>query len=205
MAVSPGRVLVAIRKGDLNPPKVLRAHRPKHADVASPGVPYADVQHSHEVVTEDLPPQQNWLKQHLHHIGIGMSLMLALWYVGVTYVVPVVTQTIDRWNCGENRICHYDLNVGHNGNGTSHFITEYWNRQVIVIEIQSGHPEHTKLYAQTIFAAGDKSPRLVTLTTAYVSRHSKPGKPDLVATVSGFAVPVVFYNTGDSFSTEEPS
>jgi hypothetical protein len=193
---------MAVRNNDLNPPKVLRTHRPKHADVESSGAPYADVQPEREIVTENLPRRSPWFREHALHIGLGMLLMLLLWYAGVTYVLPFVTQTIDRWNCGENRICHYDLNVGHNG--TSHFITEYWHSQVIVIEIQQGHPENTKLYAQTIFAAGDTSPRLVTLTPAYLSRHPVQGKPDVVASVEGFALPVIFYNTGSSFSTEDP-
>jgi hypothetical protein len=162
----------------------------------------ADVQPRSQVITEELPRQPTWLEKHLFKIGIGMLIALAL-YCGITwYVVPFVTNTIDHWSCGENRICHYDINVGHNGK--SHFITEYWNSQVIVIEIPQGHAENTKVYSRIIMAdTGDKSPRLVTLTPGYVSRHDKPGKPDLVAMVSGFSLPVVFYNTGDGFSTEE--
>ncbi len=191
-----------VQHNDFNPPKVLRAHRPKPPDTEASGVPDADVQPGSQVVTEDVPPQKSWRKHHAVPFGIGMLLMLALWYVGVTYVLPFATQAREHWNCGENRICHYDFNVGHNG--TSHFITEYWQNQVIVIEIPQGHPENTKLYTQTVFAAGDTSPRLVTLTIAYLSRHAVQGKPDLIANVSGFALPVVFYNTGDSFNTLNP-
>ncbi len=191
---------MAAQQSSLNPPKVLRAHRPKHPDTQTP-LP-ADVQ-EHYVYTEDLPQQPGWIRQHLFHISLGMLFMLALWYAGTTYVLPFVQNTLNHWNCGANLICQYDLDVGHNG-GKSHFLTEYYNHQVIVIELEPGHPEHTKLYAQSVFSQGDTSLHLVSLTTAYLTRHPIQGKPDLVASVSGFSLPVIFYNTGSSFSTEEP-
>jgi hypothetical protein len=199
MVVSPGRFLVAARKEDIHPPKVLRAHRPRHADTQQP-LP-ADVQ-EHYVDTENLPRQQTWLQRHLFEIGIGMLLMLLLWYAGATCVLPFIQNTLNRWDCGANLICQYDLNVGHGG--TSHFITEYWHGQVIVIELQNGDPSKAKICSQTIINTAETNGKhLVSLQTAYVSQHPIKGKPDLVATISGFALPVIFYNTGDSFSRED--
>lgn len=193
------------RQKDLDPPRILRAHRPKHADVKSSEVPATDTVSAWEVVTEDLPVRQSWVfgwvREHMVQIGLGMIVMLVIYSIGTAYVIPVMTRTIDHWNCGENRICHYDFNVGHNGK--SHFIAEYWHDQVIVIEMQAGKTEQTHAYSQAI-TGNDNSPRLVTLTTAYISRHPMKGKPDLIATVSGLAIPVIFYNTGDGFTTEEP-
>ncbi len=191
---------MATRKADLNPPKVLRAHRPRHADTQQPL--RADVQ-EYYVDTEDLPRPPTWLQQHLFHIGLGMLLMLVLFYAGTTYVVPFVQNTLNRWNCGANLICQYDLDVGHGG--TSHFMTEYWQNRVIVIEFANNDPSKAKICMQNLIVSGDATGKhLVSLQTAYLSRYPKKGKPDLVASVSGVALPVIFYNTGNSFSTEEP-
>lgn len=187
---------MAAQQDSLNPPKVLRAHRLSHPDTQQPL--QADVQ-EHYIDTEDLPK----LEHHLFEIGIGMLLMLVLWYAGATYVMPFVQNTLNRWNCGANLICQYDLDVGHSS-GKSHFLTEYYRQQVLVIELEPGHPEQTKLYTQSVFMQGDTSLHVVTLTTAYLTRHPILGKPDLLASVSGVSLPVIFYNTGTSFSTEEP-
>lgn len=181
----------------------LRAHRPMHPDAQFQQQPHAaDVQEQF-VDTEDLPEQPTWLQKHLHQIGFGMLLMLVGYCLASWYIVPFVNQTLDQWHCGENRICQYDLDVGHGG--TSHFITQYWNNQVIVIEFPNDDPVKTKLYSQQVTITEDTSQHLVTLTTATINKHPFPGKPDLVANVSGFAVPVIFYNTGKGFSTEAPN
>jgi hypothetical protein len=73
---------------------------------------------------------------------------------------------------------------------------------VILTEFPDGNVTNAHVYSQSVFVRGDTRPRLVTLTTAYVSRHPLPGKADIVATVSGLAVPVIFYNTGSGFTTE---
>lgn len=75
---------MAVRQKDLKSPIPLRAHRPRHADTQTPL--QADAQEPCQVVTEDLPKRSGWIP-HLHHFGIGMLLMLALWYVGTSYVM----------------------------------------------------------------------------------------------------------------------
>ena len=185
-------------------PIPLRAHRPPQADTQTP-LP-ADVQEPHQNhgVTEDLPQLPRWIQQHLHQIGMGMLFMLALWVTTTSYVVPFVQEKLDHWNCGTPPgICQYDLNVGHGG--TSHFLTQYWHSQVILIETSPTDARNTKVYSQQVSViGGNNAARIVTLTTDYIARHSIQGKPDLVASVTGFALPVIFYNTGTGFSTEEP-
>src|SRR5579885_3043338 len=190
---------MAVRQKDLKSPIPLRAHRPRHADTQTP-LP-ADVQESYQVVTEDLPKHTHWIRQNLHYFGFGMLLMLALWYAGTSYVVPFVQEKIDHWNCGAPPgICQFDLNVGHGG--TTHFLTQYWHSQVILIETPLTDPGKTKVYSAPVSViGGDSSQRIVTLTTAYIARHPQKGKPDIVASVTGFSLPIIFYNTGNGFST----
>src|SRR5713226_10167917 len=144
-------------------PKTLRAHRqPKRAttvtETKKPPVK--------ERVTEDLQPRSSWLKQNLHYIGLGMFAMALLSIVFVSYVYPACTAILDRWNNGQARITHFDLNVGHNG--TSHFIAEYWHNQAIVVEFPQDHPEQAKTYVLRMPTIGDDEPRTVTLHTAYI-------------------------------------
>jgi hypothetical protein len=182
-----------------NPP-VLRAHR-KHPDTTTPLD--ADVR-EYYIDTEDLPKRRTWLERHLLQIGVGMLVMLTLFYVSTTYVFPFVQNTTNHWNCGANLICQYDYNVGHKG--TSHFLTEYWQGQVIIIELQNNDPRRAKLYSQTITIVGEtKGKHLVSLQFDYLSRHPLKGKPDIIATVSGVSLPIIFYNTGDGFTTKEPT
>jgi hypothetical protein len=156
-----------------------------------------------EPVTEDLGKQPSWLKRNLHYIGAGMFFMACLYIIAVSYVYPAATAVLGRWNYGEAKISHCDLDVGHHG--TSHFIAEYWHNQAIVVEFPANHPEQAKPYALRMQPSGDDEPRVVTLRPAYVSQHGKPGYPDLEVYVDGFALPATLYNTGDGFSEEQPS
>lgn len=195
---------MAVRKDNVHPPRVLRAHRPRLPDAQPAGRPSADVEEEHEVVSEDVLSKQSWLREHLHEISIGMIAMFVLWYLGATYALPFVTRTIFHWNCGSPPgICQYDLNVGH-GHGKSHFLTEYWHNEILLIEIVDDDPHKTNIYGAPIAAIGDTDTHIVTLEIAYIGSRACRGKPDIVASISGVGVPVIFYNTGNSFSTEEP-
>jgi hypothetical protein len=130
-----------------------------------------------------------------------MSIMLGFYLLMTRLVLPFVVSTQEHWNYGYSRVSVYDLNVGHGG--MSHFVTQYHKNQVVIIEMPVDQPEQSKIYAVSETVAGDTSQHVVSLTTAYVSRYAIQGKPDLVASVSGFAIPVVLYNTGDSFRTGE--
>ncbi len=127
--------------------------------------------------------------------------MLALYIVGTTYVVPFVEDKIDQVHTGDGRLSQVDLNVGHGG--TSHFLTQFWHNTVIVIEFPNGDATKGKVYTAQVTTTGSpKIKRVVTLTTGVFNSHGKPGYPDIAASVTGFAVPVIFYNTGNGFSTE---
>src|SRR5579859_2827920 len=187
------------------PPKVQRKSRPRPP---APDVLNDHMRYQVDVLprqTDDLPRpahRSGWFKRHSVQIGAGMLLMLSLVIFGITTVIPFVTDKMDHWNTGEARISHFDIDVGHGG--TSHFMTQYWHSEVIVIELVGGKPEHTKVYTIPLLITGDTVNRVVTLQTSYVSHHSQPEKPDLFVWTEGVATPVVLYNTGDGFSTQEP-
>jgi hypothetical protein len=185
---------MALHKDDLQPPKILRAHRPRTSDALQP--PGGDVQE--EVRTEKLPKPPGLFASHRRHIAAGVLISLGFYLLMTRLVLPFVTDTQEHWNYGSARISQYDLDVGHQG--MSHFVTQYYRNQIVVIEMPLERPDQSKFYAVSETVAGDSSQHVVTLTTAYVGRHAVQGKPDLVASVSGFAVPVVLYNTGDGFS-----
>ena len=175
-------------------PQMLRTHRKsKRAPVTAETK--APVQ---ERVTEDLPPRLSWLKQNMHYIGLGMFVMALLCIVFVSYVSPACTAILDRWNYGEARISHFDLDVGHQG--TSHFLAEYWHNQAIVVEFPQNHSEKATVYTLRMATTGDDDPRSVTLHTAYINPHGKPGYPDVAVQVEDFDLPAILYNTGSGFS-----
>lgn len=178
-------------------PHKLRAHRPvakPKAVVTKPPVK--------EKVTEELK-HPSWFKRNLKYIGAGMVAMTILWIVCTSYVYPAGVYIVTRWDYGKAKLTQFDLNVGHNG--TSHFIAEYWHNQAVVIEFPQDHPERAQSYTVRMSSDGEDQPRIVTLHTAYINLHGKPQFPDLVVQVEGFQLPGVLYNTGDGFSTEQPS
>jgi hypothetical protein len=184
------------RNEALFPTPKLRAHRPRTDALQSPA---SDVQE--DVYTDDLPKRRGSLATYWKHLVAGMSIMLGFYLLMTQLVLPFIIGTQQHWSYGYARVSVYDLNVGHGG--VSHFVAQYYKNQIVVIEMPVDSPGQSKIYAVSETVAGDTSQHVVTLTTAYVSRHAVQGKPDLVVSVSGFAVPVVLYNTGDSFRTGE--
>jgi hypothetical protein len=180
-----------------HPPVLRRSRQPDAQSSAQKYQP--DVQ---KMTTEALPRQkrESWILAHSVPLGVGMLIMLVLYLVGVNIVLPWVVVQVDHWNTGEARLSQFDIDVGHHG--TSHFLAQYLHKQAVVVEIPQDHPEQTKVYAIPIIVVGDNTQRIVTLKPLYVSRHSRPGNPDLVVQVEGFTVSPVLYNTGDGFTME---
>ena len=187
------------RRQETFSPHVLRAHRPKLADMPVSSDSRTDEPYLYERQTEEYPRRSSWLQRHVLHIGLGMLLTIMLYSVLAFVVVPFITDKIDHWNFGEHRISQYDFDVGHNG--TSHFLAQYWQHKVIVIEIPGNDYTQTKVYVISVIAKQDTALHVVTLGTAAVNPHGVAGKPDVVVSVSGFEVPFVLYNTGSAFST----
>jgi hypothetical protein len=174
------------------PPK-LRAHRPRTSDAVQ--VPTDDIQP--DAYTEPLPKRPGLLAAYWRYLLAGACLMLGFYLLMSRIVLPFVVDTQERWNYGASRVSVYDLNVGHDG--ISHFITEYYRNQIIVIEMPVNDTGKSHIYVLAESLAGDSGQHVVSLSTAYIRRSATPGKPDLLVSVSGTAIPLVLYNTGDAF------
>jgi len=149
----------------------------------------------------ELPESHGWLnKRNVFFLSFGMLAMLALWLTLQLVIIPAIADTSQQWNYGNGRISQFDLNVGHGG--TSHFVTQYWHQEVLIIEFQAGTAAHAKAYTIPLLISGSAKQHSVTLTPAYVRPHATPGTPDLVITVSDITPPIVLYNTGNGFSLE---
>lgn len=184
---------MTLRRDDLQPPKILRAHRPRTSDALQ----LQDGDTQEEVYTQDLPKRQGLLATYWKHIVAGMCITLGFYLLMASLVIPFIVNTQQQWNYGYSRVTVYDMDVGHKG--MSHFIAQYYRDQIVIIEMPIDHPDQSKIYAVYESVKGDDSQHIVTLTTAYISRRAVQGKPDLVVSVSGFSVPVVLYNTGEGF------
>jgi hypothetical protein len=125
-----------------------------------------------------------------------------LW-VGTTYVLPYVSNRLDHWQYGTARIAHYDLAVGHDG--ISHFVTEFYHGNAVIIEFAGGSLAHAYVYSLVVTGPSDTTPRVVTLSVAYDMPHVTPGKPDLQVSITGIALSRVLYNTGNAFSLSPPT
>ena len=78
--------------------------------------------------------------------------------------------------------------------GTSHFIAEYYNGSVIVVELPVKNPQQFHAYTLGGFTGASKP-----VVTLGVMDMNHDGKPDLLVSVEGTAIQTVLFNTGDSF------
>jgi len=130
--------------------------------------------------------------------AVGMVLTLALWWMGATLLVPWGIGIMDQWDYGTARLSQLDANVGHGG--ISHFIAQYDNGQVIVIEFRGGDPTKARTFSQLVLGT-DQTLRVVTLEVRDINND---GKPDLLIHVEGMSIGFILYNTGDSFQATPP-
>jgi hypothetical protein len=136
---------VPAKDNALYPTPVLRAHRPRTSDALQQ--PDSDVQ-PEEPVTQELVPRRGLLASHWHHALAGAMLFLGFYLLMTRLVLPFIVQTQEHWTYGASRVNVVDLNVGHGG--TSHFITQYYKNQIVVIEMPVDHPERSKIYSLSI-------------------------------------------------------
>ena len=98
----------------------------------------------------------------------------------------------DQWYYGDARVTQLDADVGHGG--TSHFIAEYYNNSVIIVELPVRNPQQFHAYTLGGFTGASKL-----VVTLGVMDMNHDGKPDLLVSVEGTAIQTVLFNTGDSF------
>ena len=112
-------------------------------------------------------------------------------------VVPWWVSMQDQWNYGSSRITQLDANVGHGGE--SHFIAEYANGSIVVIEISYTNPNDTHIYTLSGMESSDIHPVIL----LGVAKDVQTGRSDLTIQVEGTNYQTVLYNTGTAFSQEE--
>ncbi len=126
-------------------------------------------------------------------LGIcGAVVMLILFWLGNSYVVPTITGISDNFQYGQARISSFDFNVGHGG--TSHFIAQVYRGHVVVIEFDQPDSKGTS-YAFNIDHSYDG--RVVSISLEDVNHD---GKVDLVVGVEGDQIAMILYNTGKAFA-----
>jgi hypothetical protein len=113
-----------------------------------------------------------------------------------------VTDKVDHWNTGEARVWQHDFNVGHAG-GSSHFLTQYYQGRVLVIEVLNTNPISDHTYVLPCqFLTPPPAPPIITLEERDLNGDHKP---DLLVHVEGISSPIPLYNDGQVFQTDDPT
>ncbi len=169
-----------------------RAGRRPQADVASQTIIYS------RNTTDDVVIKRP--RQSPKALTIILSAMVVTIGVVVFWahtVVPWWSSVQTQWQYGSSRITQLDANVGHGGE--CHFLAEYYNGAIIVIEIPYANTNASHVYTIPGIT-GDGVTPVVLLTT---TKDSQTGRRDLVVSVAGTSFETVLYNTGSAFSQEQ--
>jgi len=143
-----------------------------------------------------------WPVFHAHplvFLGLGMLLMLTLWFIFSTVWGWGATLS-DDLRFGRPRTYQVDAWVGHNEQQTglpSHFIVVNLNRRIEIIEIAGSDPAHTRIYSgPQLYGARDE---LLPATVSFVTPRGKQ-YPNMVLLVGGSRV--VYLNIHGTFTLQ---
>ncbi len=128
-------------------------------------------------------------------IGAMLVIVALLGYYMV--LVPTWTNVTDQWHYGDSHTTQLDANVGHGG--TSHFLAEYYDNRIIVIEMLPEATGKYQIYTLSGMIPGKSTP-IIVLTTR---DQNGDGKPDLIIQIAGTTLAVILYNTGTGFQERE--
>jgi hypothetical protein len=127
----------------------------------------------------------------------GILVILGLLLFWQQTVTPWWTSVQDQWNYGTARVTQMDADVGHGG--TSHFLAEYYNNEIVVIEMSLTNPNDFHTYTLTGMVSATDTP-VILLSLADVNHD---GRPDLVIQVKGSSFTTTLYNNGTTFTESE--
>lgn len=193
-------------------------HPPKPPDMLPNGTPHISILRSSRArqvnyqtsydedrTTEPIRKREGLLRRILRGIAarwlplsFGMLLIFGL-YAGYRQWVQPTWQSLQaQWHTGDGRIVQLDANVGHGG--MSHFLAQYYQGHIVVIEIQVTNPGHMHTYSVPALTPGSSQQDL----TLSVSDVNHDGRPDLVIQEGSNTMAIVLYNTGSGFSEAQP-
>ena len=132
-------------------------------------------------------------------LAFGAFLLIGLYTGYQQWLLPAWNNLQAQWYTGDGRITQLDADAGHGG--VSHFLAQYYDGNIVVIEIQISNPTHIHTYTIQALNSTVKNPSLTLTLTVEDVNHD--GKPDLVIQEDNNSMAIVLYNTGTVFSTSE--
>ena len=131
-------------------------------------------------------------------ILLGAFLALAILLFLQQVAIPWGNSIKDQWNYGDAHVTQLDADVGHGG--VSHFLAEYYQGNIVIIEISLSNPNNTHVYTLSgVWDSGTNTP--VILLSVEGQNHN--GKPNLRISVEGTNFTTVLYNNGTTFQQSE--
>jgi hypothetical protein len=131
-------------------------------------------------------------------LTVIVVLLISCLVVWNVIVYPWWTTTIvDQWQYGAGKITQVDNNVGHQGE--SHFVAEWYNHQIIVIEISVANPGNAHIYTIGGFLGQDSE----VVQLSFVDENGD-GKLDMVISLQGSTYEKILYNNGSTFQQTLP-
>lgn len=131
-------------------------------------------------------------------LAFGVLLLIGLYTGYQQWIAPAWGDLQAQWHTGDGRIVQLDANVGHGG--VSHFIAQYYDGRIVVIEMPLNNPAHITTYTLLALTANNGKHQDLTL---FVQDENHDGRLDLVIQEGNSGVALVLYNTGSGFTTSE--
>src|SRR5258708_7477173 len=124
-------------------------------------------------------------------LAFGALLLIGLYTGYQQWVSPVWNNLQAQWHTGDGRISQLDANVGHGG--VSHFLAQYYDDHIVVIEMPLNNPTHITAYSILALTQHVGRTQDVTLSVQDVNHD---GRLDLVIQEGDSTTAIVLYNTG---------
>jgi hypothetical protein len=177
---------------------------PYPPDTLPDGIPYVGKmrQKRSHVERHTEPPVRPAPRRRLRHgvvalVLVGVLVALGCIIIWQQAVIPAFQGLQDQWHYGDSHLTQMDANVGHGG--VSHFLAEYYQGAIVVVEIPEKNFKNANIYTLTNMI-GASSDTVILLST---EPGKIPGKPDLLIQVQGSSISIVLYNTGTAFQRSE--
>jgi len=124
---------------------------------------------------------------------VGIVLILGILLFWQQTAVPWWTSIQDQWQYGTARVTQLDANVGHGGTG--HFLAEYDDHEIVIMEISLTNSNDFHVYTLTGMVGANDTP-VILLSVADINQD---GKPDLIVQVKGSTFTSILNNNGQTF------